>query len=50
MKDINDIKLRMAPTGVDTEIVDVTQEMAEICFETVKCQAMSLHPFYRWIN
>ena len=39
-KDINDIKKRMAPTGVDTEIVDVTKEMAEICFETVKCQAM----------
>ena len=39
-KDINDIKKRMAPTGVDTTIVDVTKEMAEICFETVKCQAM----------
>ena len=39
-KDINDIKKRMAPTGVDTTIVDVTKQMAEICFETVKCQAM----------
>ena len=39
-KDINDIKDRMAPTGVDTVIVDVTKDMAEICFETVKCQAM----------
>ena len=39
-KDINDIKKRMAPTGVDTIIVDVTKEMADICFETVKCQAM----------
>ena len=39
-KDINDIKKRMAPTGVDTTIVDVTKDMAEICFETVKCQAM----------
>lgn len=39
-KDINDIKTRMAPTGVDTTIVDVTKDMAEICFETVKCQAM----------
>ncbi len=39
-KDINDIKKRMAPTGVDTTIVDVTKEMADICFETVKCQAM----------
>ena len=39
-KDINDIKKKMAPTGVQTTIVDVTKEMAEICFETVKCQAM----------
>jgi argininosuccinate synthase len=39
-KDINDIKDRMVPTGVDTVIVDVTKDMAEICFETVKCQAM----------
>ena len=39
-KDINDIKKRMAPTGVETTIVDVTKDMAEICFETVKCQAM----------
>ena len=39
-KDINDIKKRMAPTGVDTIIVDVTKEMADICFETIKCQAM----------
>ncbi|MGN0887432.1 MAG: argininosuccinate synthase [Kiritimatiellia bacterium] len=39
-KDINDIKKKMAPTGVDTTIVDVTKEMADICFETVKCQAM----------
>ena len=29
--DINDIKKKMAPTGVDTVIVDVTKEMAEIC-------------------
>ena len=39
-KDINDIKKRMAPTGVETTIVDVTKDMAEICFETLKCQAM----------
>ena len=39
-KDINDIKKKMAPTGVQTTIVDVTKEMADICFETVKCQAM----------
>ena len=35
-----DIKKQMAPTGVQTTIVDVTKEMADICFETVKCQAM----------
>ena len=39
-QDINDIKAKMAPTGVETTIVDVTKEMADICFETVKCQAM----------
>ena len=39
-KDINDIKKKMAPTGVETTIIDVTKEMADICFETVKCQAM----------
>ena len=39
-KDINDIKKKMAPTGVETTIVDVTEEMADICFETVKCQAI----------
>ena len=39
-KDIDDIKAKMAPTGVETTIVDVTKEMADICFETVKCQAM----------
>lgn len=38
--DINDIKKKMAPTGVETTIVDVTSQMADICFETVKCQAM----------
>ena len=39
-KDITDIKKKMAPTGVETTSVDVTKEMADICFETVKCQAM----------
>ena len=39
-KDINDIARRMAPCGVETHIVDVTAAMADICFETVKCQAM----------
>ena len=37
--DINDIAKRMAPTGVDTTIVDVTEAMADICLETIKCQA-----------
>ena len=37
-KNINDIKKKMAPTGVQTTIVDVTKEMADICFETVKCR------------
>lgn len=37
--DINDIAKRMAPTGVETTIVDVTGPMADICLETVKCQA-----------
>jgi argininosuccinate synthase len=31
--DINDIKKKMAPTGVSTTIVDVTKEMADICCE-----------------
>ena len=39
-KNINDIAKRMAPCGVKTHIVDVTKAMGEICFETVKCQAM----------
>lgn len=39
-KDITDIKKRMAPCGVDTIIVDLKKEMADICFETIKAQAM----------
>ncbi|MGN1360392.1 MAG: argininosuccinate synthase [Kiritimatiellia bacterium] len=39
--DINDIKKRMAPTGVlETVIVDLKAEMADACFETIKAQAM----------
>ncbi len=39
--DINDIRTRMAPTGVkDTVIVDLKDAMAEACFEAVKAQAM----------
>ena len=39
-KDINDIKKRMAPCGVDTVIVDLKNEMAQACFEVVEAQAM----------
>lgn len=38
--DINDIKKRMAPCGVDTFIVDLKVPMAEACFEVIKTQAM----------
>ena len=39
-KDINDIKTKMAPCGVETTIVDLKQAMAEACFEVIKAQAM----------
>ncbi len=39
-KDINDVAKRMAPCGVETIIVDLKNEMAEACFETIKAQAM----------
>lgn len=39
-KDINDIKRRMAPCGVDTVIVDLKEPMAEACFQVVEAQAM----------
>ncbi|MBR4616572.1 MAG: argininosuccinate synthase, partial [Kiritimatiellae bacterium] len=39
-RDINDIKKRMAPCGVETVIVDLKNDMADICYETIKCQAM----------
>jgi len=38
--DINDIKTRMAPCGVDTFIVDLKEPMAEACFEVIIAQAM----------
>jgi len=38
--DINDIKLRMAPCGVDTFIIDLKVPMAEACFDVIKTQAM----------
>ncbi|MEI7901057.1 MAG: argininosuccinate synthase [bacterium] len=39
-KDINDIKKRMAPCGVDTVIVDLKEPMAEACFQVLEAQAM----------
>jgi argininosuccinate synthase len=38
-KDVNDIKGKMAPTGVETTIVDLRREMAEGAFMTLKAQA-----------
>ena len=38
--DINDIRTRMAPCGVDTVIVDLKAAMAEACFEVIEAQAM----------
>ena len=37
--DINDVKVRMAATGVTTHIVDLKDEMAEACFLVLKAQA-----------
>ena len=38
--DINDVKTKMAPTGVkETVIVDLKKEMAEGCFEAIMAQA-----------
>lgn len=39
-KNINDIKKRMAPCGVDTVIIDLKDAMAEACFQVVEAQAM----------
>lgn len=39
-KNIDDIRKRMEPCGVETVIVDLKADMADICFETIKCQAM----------
>lgn len=38
-KDVDDIKAKMAPTGVETTIVDLRREMAEGAFLTLKAQA-----------
>jgi argininosuccinate synthase len=39
-KNINDIRRRMAPCGVDTVIVDLKEAMGEACFEVLEAQAM----------
>ncbi len=38
--DIDDIRARMAPCGVETVIVDLKEAMAEACFEAIEAQAM----------
>ena len=38
--DIDDIRKRMTPCGVDTTLVDLKQEMGEACFEAIEAQAM----------
>lgn len=38
--DINGVVEKMAPCGVDTEVVDLRNEMAEACYEVILCQAM----------
>ena len=38
--DIQDVRKRMAPCGVDTIIVDLKKPMAEACFEVLEAQAM----------
>lgn len=38
-KDINDIIKKMAPTGAKTHIIDLKNDMAEICFDAIKLQA-----------
>ncbi|PCJ59242.1 MAG: argininosuccinate synthase [Planctomycetota bacterium] len=39
-KNINDIITKMEPCGAETIIVDLKNEMADTCFDTIKCQAM----------
>jgi argininosuccinate synthase len=38
-ENINDVKDKMAPCGVETVVVDLKNEMAEAAFECVACQA-----------
>ncbi len=38
-KDVNDIRERMRPTGVETQIIDLKEDMAEACFQVLTAQA-----------
>ncbi len=38
-KDVNDIQAKMAPTGTETFIIDLRNEMAETAFMAIKAQA-----------
>lgn len=37
--DINNVKVRMATCGVETVIIDLKDDMAEACFDTIQAQA-----------
>ncbi|MEN9580699.1 MAG: argininosuccinate synthase [Pseudomonadota bacterium] len=39
-KNIDDIVVRMRPTGAETRIVDLKNDMAEACFDVITAQAM----------
>ena len=39
-EDIEQVREKMAPTGVDTQIVDLKSDMADACFLMVRAQAM----------
>jgi len=39
-KNIEDVRSRMAPCGVETVIVDLKEDMAEACFQVLEAQAM----------
>lgn len=38
-EDINDVKAKMAPCGVETVIVDLKEDIADMAFEVIKAQA-----------
>ena len=39
-EDIEDVREKMRPTGVETVIVDLKQDMAQACFRMIRTQAM----------